>query len=822
MKRRILSILVLALMLVSVFTLSACDQLAGVLPEDLIDKLPGNIGDGLPDDDSSKHTHDYTKVDVTAPTCKDEGYTTYTCDCGDSYTDNEIPSSEEYHNYVDDVCTVCSKTSLPYTDESYFVFTLVGTDAYSVSARDIYDLPETVVIPRTYNGLPVKAIAAGAFSHVTEALDSSYDFTSYCTVRRIVIPDTVAVIGDFAFFNCQLLERITIPDSVVSMGTAAFYYCQNMTDVILSENLLTISEMAFSYCRKLNNVVVPASVTQIHDYAFAICDSLSNITILGEIPEISMAAFARCSSLTEIIIPEGTKTLCQYAFSFTPIEKITLPKSLVTIEDYVFNNSPSLKEVVYLGTKEEWGKISIGEASLEHIKNARISCSDGVYEYNNSEGPDDSTILGDFSASKRVTITFYHTMGMTISNVLDKYVEEFNKLYPNIIVKHEQVGGYDDVREQISKEIGVGMQPNLAYCYPEHVAFYKDMCAIVTLDQFISSTITVTRADGSTEMIGLTDAEKAALIDAFFNEGSIYGDEYTYTMPMSKSTELLYYNKDFFEAHNLKVPTTWEEMEEVCRRIKEIDPSCIPLGYDSEANWFINLCAQYGSDYTSATGEHYLFNNETNRGFAKMLNGWYNDGLFITQELYGGYTSGMFIGDDEVRCYMIIANSAGARYNRPRDGSFEVGIAPIPQVDPSNPKVIAQGPSLCIFGESKNISKEEVIASWLFVKFLTTNPEFQAEFSMISGYIPVTEAVFDVPRYVEWLNRANGGANIQALATKISLEQIDSYFTSDGFVGCAHARDVVAQLLQSVLFVSDDNIDEEIKRLFEEAIEELK
>lgn len=35
------------------------------------------------------HTHSYTKV-VTAPTCKDDGYTTYTCTCGDRYFSDQV------------------------------------------------------------------------------------------------------------------------------------------------------------------------------------------------------------------------------------------------------------------------------------------------------------------------------------------------------------------------------------------------------------------------------------------------------------------------------------------------------------------------------------------------------------------------------------------------------------------------------------------------------------------------------------------------------------------------------------------------------------
>ena len=113
---------------------------------------------------------------------------------------------------------------------------------------------------------------------------------------------------------------------------------------------------------------------------------------------------------------------------------------------------------------------------------------------------------GGYDGSE-VTITFYHTMGQNLKDVLELYIEEFNKLYPNIHIAHEQVGGYDDVREQIATQITTGAQPNIAYCYPDHVAMYNISKAVVTLDNIIASTETVTRADGSTETLGLTQAQ---------------------------------------------------------------------------------------------------------------------------------------------------------------------------------------------------------------------------------------------------------------------------------------------------------------------------
>ena len=422
-----------------------------------------------------------------------------------------------------------------------------------------------------------------------------------------------------------------------------------------------------------------------------------------------------------------------------------------------------------------------------------------------------------------VTIKFYNTMGANLRAVLDAYIVEFNKLYPNITIEVTQVGNYDDVREQISTEISVGNQPNIAYCYPDHVAMYNIAKAVQTLDKYIDSTVEVTRADGTTEILGLTAEQKADFIEGYYNEGKQFGDGLMYTLPMSKSTEVLYYNKTFFDENNLTVPTTWAEMEEVCAKIKQIDPMSIPLGYDSEANWFITMTEQYGSPYTSAEGDHYLFDNEQNHAFVKMFNEWYQKGYLTTQNLYGAYTSGLFTSTTEVKSYMSIGSSAGATYQRPAavDGAypFEVGIATIPQVDASNPKVISQGPSLCIFAKA---NEQEVIASWLFAKFLTTTVEFQAEFGMASGYVPVLKSVGDHPVYAEFINKADGGDNIAALSAKVCLEQENAYYTSPAFNGSSEARDQVGSLMSKCLALTTGDIDAQIATAFEDAVAECE
>ena len=423
-----------------------------------------------------------------------------------------------------------------------------------------------------------------------------------------------------------------------------------------------------------------------------------------------------------------------------------------------------------------------------------------------------------------VTIKFYHTMGANLATVLETYIAEFNKLYPNITVEHSQVGGYDDVREQIVTEISVNGQPNIAYCYPDHVALYNLAEAVTTLDNLIESDIEVERADGTKEVLGLTDEQKADFIEGYYNEGKQFGDDLMYTMPLSKSTEVLYYNKTFFDENNLTVPTTWDELEATCEKIKAIDPESIPLGYDSEANWFITMCEQLGTPYTAAgDGDHYLFDDKENHEFIKKFNGWYQKGYVTTQTLLEAYTSELFTTLSGTRSYMSIGSSAGATHQRPDtiDNAypFEVGIATVPQADADNRKVISQGPSLCIFQKE---NPQEVVASWLFVKFLTTNVEFQAEFGMVSGYVPVLKSVSENPVYADFLASADGGNYIAALSAKVCLEQADAYYTSPAFNGSSTARDQVGALLTKCIVMKGEDLDAQIKAAFKEAVEECE
>lgn len=73
-------------------------------------ETPAPTEEPTPEPTEPPHTHNYS-ASVTQPTCTTQGYTTYTCNCGDSYRDNYTTGS---HNYSNGTCTTCGASDPNY------------------------------------------------------------------------------------------------------------------------------------------------------------------------------------------------------------------------------------------------------------------------------------------------------------------------------------------------------------------------------------------------------------------------------------------------------------------------------------------------------------------------------------------------------------------------------------------------------------------------------------------------------------------------------------------------------------------------------------
>jgi len=112
--------------------------------------------------------------------------------------------------------------------------------------RNNQDVQGDVVIPATYNNLPVTAIASQAFVN--------------CSINSVTIPNSVTSIGNQAFNN-SLLTSVIIPDSVITIGNSAFNGCGGLASVTIGKGVTSIGQGAFTNCKSLTSITIPNNVS---------------------------------------------------------------------------------------------------------------------------------------------------------------------------------------------------------------------------------------------------------------------------------------------------------------------------------------------------------------------------------------------------------------------------------------------------------------------------------------------------------------------------------------------------------------------------------
>ncbi len=171
---------------------------------------------------------------------------------------------------------------------------------------------------------------------------------SYCkNLMSIVIPDSVVNIGNNAFSDCFYLKNITIPDSVTNIGDYAFYDCDRLESVVMSNSITSIGDGIFCHCRDLKNITIPDSVKSIGKAAFRECYSLENFVIPNSVTSIGNVAFYSCNSLINIIIPNSVVSLGNNVFdNCRMLKSIIISSSVTNIGENIFNSCINLTDII--------------------------------------------------------------------------------------------------------------------------------------------------------------------------------------------------------------------------------------------------------------------------------------------------------------------------------------------------------------------------------------------------------------------------------------------------------------------------------------------
>ena len=106
-------------------------------------------------------------------------------------------------------------------------------------------------------------------------------FMSSDALRSITIPNSVRSIGLGAFTACKNLLRVTLGRGLQRIGGQAFRECSSLSSIVIPDGVKKIEYLTFSDCANLMEITIPHTVTVIENHAFANCNILSRVTFTG-------------------------------------------------------------------------------------------------------------------------------------------------------------------------------------------------------------------------------------------------------------------------------------------------------------------------------------------------------------------------------------------------------------------------------------------------------------------------------------------------------------------------------------------------------------
>lgn len=267
------------------------------------------------------------------------------------------------------VFTALPLTALPVAAATSgdFVYEVLSEDNKTCSITEYTGTAAELEIPSALDGYTVTSIGDSAFLRCD-------------TLTSVVLPDSITSIMDSAFFNCTALTSVSIANGVITIGTDAFSRCWSLCNINIPNSVKIICSDAFANCEALTDIMIPASVTDIGAEAFSHCTSLTDITIMNDAPNIGINAFDDTAYyntasnwendvlyLGEHLIKanhdvggtytvkDGTKTIASYAFAYCAIDSISIPNSVVNINEGAFYNCTALTNVICPSSVETVG-----------------------------------------------------------------------------------------------------------------------------------------------------------------------------------------------------------------------------------------------------------------------------------------------------------------------------------------------------------------------------------------------------------------------------------------------------------------------------------
>lgn len=284
-----------------------------------------------------------------------------------------------------------------------------------------------VNVPTYIDGFKVTGIAPLAFSSLEAEFGRNVRGNDWLVDKnlliKVILPDTIEAIGNYAFAYNLSLESVNIPQGINAVPEECFYGCESLAVSDVPDNVKKICAGAFEGCVSLESVIMNG-VCEIESNSFKFCESLKYVEIKNA-EVVSDRAFYRCVNLTDVLFSEklnkigvgsffdcniGGKIDLSFvsylganAFDGTEITKVILDDNLESLEYGVFQSCIKLEEIIFPKKLKYIGECcfrgtSIKEAVLpDTLKNIGALAFDGCKELSVIELPGGIEKIGSFA-----------------------------------------------------------------------------------------------------------------------------------------------------------------------------------------------------------------------------------------------------------------------------------------------------------------------------------------------------------------------------------------------------------------------------------------
>ena len=307
--------------------------------------------------------------------------------------------------------------------------------------------------------------------------------------------------------------------------------------------------------------------------------------------------------------------------------------------------------------------------------------------------------------------------------------------------------------------------PDIIFNYASEASKYVSAGLVANLDEFIYD-----------DEIGIPDFDE--LLPAYLlTEINGFEDGHIHYLPGATTGPILYYNKTMLEELGLAVPSTWAELEEVCKAIKAAKPEVTPFGIDSKVDITQTVMLESGATYIDVENKQVGFAGAVDA--VAWLGKQIQDGLFTLTAPSGGYFSNDF---NSGLVAMYYGSCAGVPYIAP-DG-FEYGVAPAPSTKDENAAYTIWNRGPIVFSAN---GEEAAEGAYLFVKYMLTTPE------IAEGWAEAMIAL------TPWLNAQQVEGYADFVAGQPALAAVEGNFnigvSFPSVTGSSETRDAIGEMI---------------------------